>query len=70
MHLHASIMHHVMIRVLSMHLLSRVVNPSEEVVATADPVSEEYPPIEVGFDICGSSVDPDISVNQGKLRSI
>jgi len=55
---------------LSMHLLSRVVNPSEEVVATADPVSEEYPPIEVGFDICGSSVDPDISVNQGKLQII
>ena len=53
-----------------MHLLSRVVNTSEEVVATADPVSEEYPPVEVGFDICGSFEDPEISVNQGKLRSI
>ena len=63
-------MHHVMIIMLSMHLLSRVVNPSEEVVATIDPVSEEYPHVEVGFDICGSSEDPDISVDQGKLRSI
>ena len=63
-------MHHIMIIMLSMHLLSRVVNPSEEVVATADLVSEEYPPIEVGFDICWSSEDPDISVDQGKLRSI
>ena len=50
--------------------MSRVVNPSEEVAATADPVPEEYPPIEIGFDIYGSSEDPDISVNQGKPRSI
>ena len=55
---------------LSMQLLSRVVNPSEELVATTGPVPEEYPPIEIGFDIYGSSEDPDISVNQGKLRSI
>ena len=70
MHLHASIMHHVMIITLSMHLLSRVVNPSEKLVATTGPVLEEYPPIEIGFDIYGSSEDPDISVNQGKPRSI
>ena len=68
MHLYASIMHHVMIIMLSMHLLSRVVNPSEEV--TADPVPEEQPPVEVGFDICGSSEEPDFSANQGKPQSI
>ena len=63
-------MHHIMIIMLSMHLLSRVVNPSEEVVATADPVPEEYPPVEVGFDICGSSEEPDFSANQCKPWSI
>ena len=59
-----------MIIMLSMHLLSCVVNLSEEVVATTDPVSEECPPFEVGFDICGSSEEPDFSANQGKPRSI
>ena len=50
--------------------MSRVVNPSEEVAATADPVPEEYPPFEVGFDICGTSEEPDFPANQGKPRSI
>ena len=56
-------MHHIMIIMLSMHLLSRVVYPSEDVVATTDPVSEECPPFEVGFDICGSSEEPNFSAN-------
>ena len=70
MHLYASIMHHIMIIMLSMHLLSRVVYPSEDVVATADPVPEECPPFEVGFDIYGSSKEADFSANQGKLQII
>jgi len=53
-----------------MHLLSRVVYPSEDVVATTDPVPEECPPFEVGFDIYGSSKEADFSANQGKPRSI
>ena len=53
----------------SMHLLSRVVTEGEEV--TVDQVSEEEnPPVEVGFDICGSSGEPNTSTNQGKPWSI
>ena len=63
-------MHHIMIIMLSMHLLSRVVNLSEEVVATTDPVSEECPPFEVGFDICGPSEESDNPNTEGKPRSI
>jgi hypothetical protein len=37
----------------SMHLLSRVVTKGEEVTADQVP-EEENPPVEVGFDICGS----------------
>jgi len=52
-----------------MHPLLRVVNESEEV--TVDQVPErEHPPVEVGFDICGSSEEPNIFTNQGKPRSI
>ena len=42
---------------------------SEEV--TVDQIlEEEHPPVEVGFDICGSSEEPNIFTNQGKPRSI
>ena len=52
-----------------MHLLSRVVTEGEEV--TVDQVPEEKsPPVEVGFDICGSSGEPNTSPNQGKPQSI
>ena len=48
-----------------MALLLHVVNKSENVVV--NPVVEEVnPPIEVGFDICGTSPEPDYSDNQGK----
>ena len=48
-----------------MALLLRVVNESEKVVV--DQVVEEVnPPVEVGFDICGTSPEPDYSDNQGK----
>ena len=52
-----------------MHLLSRVVTESEE--GAVEQVSEEgQPSVEVGFDICGSSKEPNTSTNQGKPRSI
>ena len=50
-----------------MALLLRVVNESENVVVNQ--VEEEVnPSVEVGFDICGTSLEPDFSVNQGKPR--
>ena len=53
----------------SMHLLSRVVTEGKEV--TVDQVlEEENPPVEVGFDIYGSSGEPNTSTHQGKPRSI
>ena len=53
----------------SMHLLSRVVTEGEEVTVDQVP-KEENPPVEVGFDICGSSGEPNTSTNQGKPWSI
>ena len=50
-----------------MTLLPRVVNESENVVVN-QVVEEVNPPVEVGFDICGTSSEPDFSVNQGKPR--
>ena len=50
-----------------MALLLRVVNESENVVVN-QVVEEVNPPVEVGFDICGTSPEPDYSVNQGKPR--
>ena len=42
-----------------------VVIESENVVVHQ--VAEEVnPPVEAGFDICGTSLEPDYSVNQGK----
>ena len=63
-------MHHVMHSImLSMHHYLRVVNESEKV--RVDQVPErEHPPVEVGFDICGSLEEPNIFTNQGKPWSI
>ena len=52
---------------LNMALLPRLVNESENVVVNQF-VEEVNPPIEVGFDICGTSPEPDFSDNQGKPR--
>ena len=50
---------------LNMALLLRVVNEGEHVVVNQ--VAEEVnPSIEVGFDNCGTSPEPNFSVNQGK----
>ena len=54
---------------LSMHHYLRVVTEGEEVAVDQIPV-EEQPSVEVGFDICGSSKEPNTSTNQGKPRSI
>ena len=48
-----------------MALLLRVVNDNENVVVN-QVVEEVNPSVEVGFDICGTSLEPDFSVNQGK----
>ena len=48
-----------------MALLLCVVNESENVVVN-QVVEEVNPSVEVGFDICGTSPEPDFSVNQGK----
>ena len=53
--------------ILNMTLLLRVVNESENVVVN-QVVEEVNPPVEAGFDICGTSSEPDISDNQGKPR--
>ena len=52
---------------LNMALLLRVVNEGEHVVVN-QVVEEVNPPVEVGFDICGSTPEPDFSMNQGKPR--
>ena len=53
--------------ILNMALLLCVVNESENVVVN-QVVEEVNPPVEVGFDICGTSLEPDFSDNQGKPR--
>ena len=50
-----------------MALLLRAVNKSENVVLN-QVVEEANPPVEVGFDICGTSPEPDYYDNQGKPR--
>ena len=52
---------------LNMALLLCVVNEGEHVVVN-QVVEEVNPPVEVGFDICGTTAEPDFSVNQGKPR--
>ena len=53
--------------ILNMALLPRVVNESENVVVN-QVVEGVNPPVEVGFDICGTSPKPNYSDNQGKPR--
>ena len=50
-----------------MALLLCVVNENENVVVN-QVVEEVTPSVEVGFDNCGTSPEPDFSVNQGKPR--
>ena len=50
-----------------MALLPRVVNEIENMVVK-QVVEEVNPPVEVGFDICGTYPEPDYSDNQGKPR--
>ena len=52
---------------LNMAMLLCVVNEGEHVVVN-QVVVEVDPPIEVGFDNCGTTPEPDFSVNQGKPR--
>ena len=49
-----------------MALLLHVVNESENVVVN-QVVEEVNPLVEVGFDICGTSLEPDYFDNQGKI---
>ena len=53
--------------ILNMALSLRVVNESENMVVN-QVVEEVNPSVEVGFDICGTSPEPDFSMNQGKPR--
>jgi hypothetical protein len=53
----------------SMHLLSCVVTEGEEVTIDQFPEGK-HPSVEVGFDICGLSEEPNASTNQDKPRSI
>ena len=53
--------------ILNMALLLRVVNESKNVVVN-QVVEEVNPSVEVGFDTCGTSMEPDYSDNQGKPR--
>ena len=53
--------------ILNIALLLHVVNECENLVAN-QVVEEVHPPVEVGFDICGTSPEPDFSDNQGKPR--
>ena len=56
------ISHHI-----KMALLIRVVKESENVIVN-QVVEEVNPSVEVGFDNCGTSSEPDFSNNQGKPR--
>ena len=52
---------------LNMSLLLRVVNEGEHVVVN-QVVEEVNPPVEVGFDNCGTTPEPNFSINEGKPR--
>ena len=52
---------------LNMELLLHVVNECEHMVVN-QVVEEVNPFVEVGFEISGTSLEPDFSVNQGKPR--
>ena len=52
---------------LNMALLLCVVNEGEHVVVNQ--VAEEVnPSVEVGFDNCGTTLEPNFSINEGKPR--
>ena len=53
--------------ILNMVLLLRVVNEGEHVVVN-QVVEEVDPSLEVGFDIGGTTPEPDFSINKGKPR--
>ena len=61
--------HHIFISriMLNMALLLRVVNKGEHVVVN-QVMEEVNPSVEVGFEIGGTTLEPDFSVNQGKPR--
>ena len=52
---------------LNMALLLRVVNKGEQVVVN-QVAGEVNPSVEVGSDTCGTSQEPNFSVNEGKPR--
>ena len=52
---------------LNMALLLRVVNEGEHVVVN-QVVEEVSPSMEVGFEIGGTTLEPDFFVNEGKPR--
>ena len=52
---------------LNMALLLRVVNEGEHVVVN-QVVEEVDPPVEVGFDNCGTTPEPNFSINEDKPR--
>jgi hypothetical protein len=47
-------------------MLSRIVPMNEEVNVVTLVPKEEQSPVEVGFDICGTVLELEISVDQGK----
>jgi hypothetical protein len=65
-HHHQSIVSYHVEHIISMHWLSRLVTISEE--SNVEPNPEGVPSFEVGFDICGTHPEPEISVDQGKPR--
>ena len=52
---------------LNMALLLHVVNEGEHVVVN-QVIEEVNPSVEVRFDNCGTTLEPDFSVNKGKPR--
>ena len=50
---------------LNMALLLRVVNEGENVVVN-QAIEEVNPSVEVGSNTCGTSQEPDFSINEGK----
>jgi hypothetical protein len=49
-------------------MLSRIVPVNEEVNMVEPIPKEEQSPVEVGFDICGTDLEPKIPIDQGKPR--
>jgi hypothetical protein len=47
-------------------ILSRIVPVNEEINVVAPVPEEEQSPVEIGFDICGTDLEPEIPVDQGK----